>query len=202
MSLISEAAAIIFKSPFKQEIGKLEIDILDNRDIVEKTIITSNPVESGTYINDHAIDEPTEISFNARISKFSLNNSKLAQLSSLAKGKIPNRLKDAHDELYRIKEEKEPILLITKFRAYENMFLTYLNFPSDAGDGEVLKFAVRFQQLNIVESQLVSIPNSRIKIETAQKQSSYGKQTAKPLTPSPALNSGNITFGQFLNTLF
>lgn len=199
MSFFSEAAALIFKDPFKQLIGKLEIDILDSRQISEKTILTSNPVESGSYITDHAIDEPTDISFNARISKFSLNNSKLDQLSTLASGKIPNRLKDAHDELYRIKKEKQPITLITKFKTYNDMFLTELNFNSDAGDGEVLKFSVRFQHLRIVESQLVSVPNSRIKIETAKKQSAYGRQTAKPLVAQP---EENITFGQFIGTLF
>lgn len=199
--MIGELATLIFKSPFKQQIGKLEIDILDNRSVTEKRQITSNPVESGARTTDHIIDEPTQISFSARISKFSLNNSKLSQLTSLAKGKIPNRLKDAYDELYRIKDEKEPITIITKYRSYENMMISDLNFSDDSGDGEILKFSISFQQIKIVESQLVSIPNSRISIETAKKQNAYGRQTSKKLIAPPKPEE-NITFGQFVKSLF
>lgn len=200
--MFGSLVSLIFKIPFKQKIGKLDIDILDSRRIVERSIITSSPIESGSYINDHIIDEPTEISITGRISKFSLNNSKLSQLSSLVKGKIPNRLKDAHDELYRLKEEKEPFILITKFKAYEDMIISSLEFLSDPNDGDVLKFSVVFTKLNIIESQIVSIPNSRILSESAKNLSSFGRQIAKPITPSPAVSSKNISFGQFIKSLF
>lgn len=202
MSFFSDAAAIIFKTPFKQKVGKLEIDILDSRGISEKSTISANPIEDGSFITDNIRRESTEISFTARISSFSLNNSVIKQVSSLIKGKIPNRLKDAHDELYRLYDAQEPITLVTKFKSYDNMVMTSLDFASGAGDGEVLRFSVSFKEVQIAESQLVSVANSKIKNETAKKQSSFGRQVGGTATPAPAVSTGNITFGQFVKTLF
>jgi hypothetical protein len=201
MSFFNDAAAIIFKQPFNQKIGKLAIDILDGRIISESTEITSNPVEGG-YTNDNIKRIPTEISFTAKMSAFSLKNSIISQVSSLAKGRIPNRLKEAHDELYRLYNDQEPISLVSKYKTYDNMFMKDLSFPSEAGDGEVLRFNVVFQEINIVTSQLVSIDNAKIKNDNAKKQTNFGRQVGDNKTPAPAVNTGTITFGQFVKTLF
>jgi hypothetical protein len=75
MSFFTNAAAIIFKQPFTQKIGKLEVDIVSSRNISEKVSLTSNPIEGG-FNTDNAKDEPTEIVIVGIISKFSLKNSK------------------------------------------------------------------------------------------------------------------------------
>lgn len=199
MSVFTDAAAIIFKEPFTQKIGKLEIDIVLQRGITERTTISNNPIEGG-FNTDNVVDEPTEITLTCIISSFSLKNSKLKQISSLAKGKIPNRLKDAHDELYRLNAEKEPVTLVMKYKSYPDMFMSLLDMPSEAGDGETFRFTVTFKKINIVESQLVSIDNSRIKKDSAKKQSSFGRQVGGTKTPAPALKP--ITLGQFIKSLF
>ena len=201
MSFFTDAAAIIFKKPFTQKVGKLEIDIINQRGISEKTTLSNNPIEGG-FNTDNAKDDPTEITLTCTISAFSLKNSVIKQISTLAKGKIPNRLKEAHDELYRLKIDKEPITLVMKYKSYPNMFMTMLDMPSEAGDGETFRFTVRFQQINIVKSQLVSINNSIIKKDSAKKQSSFGRQVGGNKTPAPAVKPSSITLGQFIKSLF
>lgn len=199
MSFITDAAAIIFKQPFTQKLGKLDIDIVQSRNISEKSSLTNNPIE-GTFNSDNLLDESTEISITAKISKFSLKNSKIKQISSLIQGKIPNRLKSAHDELYRIKEAREPIQLVMKFKTYNSMVMTSLEMPNEAGDGESFRFTATFKEARIVESQLVSLKNSRIKLDSAKKQSSYGRQTGTSKTFTPA--QPKLTLGQFVKSLF
>lgn len=198
MSFFSDAAAIIFKQSFTQKLGKLEIDIVSSRNISEKVSITNNPIEGG-FNTDNAKDEPTEISISGIISKFSLKNSKITQVTTLLSGSIPNRLKDAYDELYRIRDEKKPITLIMKYKSYPNMLLSSLNFPDEANNGEALRFNAVFKEIRIVESQLTSIINSKIKTDTAKKKSSFGRQTGteKTFNPKP-----KITLMQFLKSLF
>jgi hypothetical protein len=198
MSFFTNAAAIIFKQPFSQKIGKLEVDIVSSRNISEKVSLTNNPIEGG-FNTDNAKDEPTEISITGRISKFSLKNSKISQLTTLAKGNIPNRLKEAHDELYRIKNEKEPITLVMKFKSYSSMVMTNLYMPNDATDGESFRFTAIFKEARIVESQLVSLDNSRIKTDSAKKESSFGRQVGENKDFSPP---SKITLGQFVRSLF
>lgn len=198
MSFITDAAAIIFKEPFGQKIGKLEIDIVSTRNISERVSLTNNLVEGG-FNTDDAKDEPTEISMTGIISKFSLKNSKISQLTTLAKGSIPNRLKDAHDELYRIKNEKEPITLVMKFKSYPNMVMTNLDILGDVSDGESLRFTTIFKEVRIVSSQLVSLDNSKIKTDTAKKESSFGRQVGEKKSFTPP---AKITLGQFVKSLF
>ena len=201
MSFFTQAASIIFKRPFAQKVGKLEIDIVNQREISEKTTITSNPVER-RFNTDNVRKEPTEISFTATISAFSLKNSVISQISSLAKGKIPNRLKEAHDELYRLRDDEEPITLVMKYKTYDNMMISDLRFSDDAGDGEVLRFVIAFKEIKIATSQMVSVSNLLIGTDNAKKVSSFGRQVGGTKTAAPAVSPSNLTFGQFVNTLF
>lgn len=201
MSFFTQAAAIIFKTSFSQKIGKLEIDILDSVGIDEKTSITDNPIEGG-FNTDNAQDDPTEISFNGRMSAFSIKNSFISKISSIAFGKSSNRLKDAHDELYRIRDDKEPITLVTKYKSYDNMLMSSLSFPRDAGNGEELRFNVTFKEIRIAESQLISVDNSKISKDSAKKLSNFGRQVGGDKVAAPALKPSNITLGQFVKSLF
>jgi len=80
--------------------------------------------------------------------------------------------------------------------------MTNLDMPAEAGDGETFRFTVTFQQINIAESQLVSIDNSRIKKDSAKKQSNFGRQVGGTKTPAPAVKPSTITLGQFVKSLF
>jgi len=198
LGFFSESVAIIFKQPFTQRLGKLEVDIVSSRIISEKVTITNNPIEGG-FNTDNAKDEPTQISITGIISKYSLKNSKIAQVTNIISGDISNRLKDAHDELYRIKNDKEPITLAMKYKQYANMLLSDLNFIDEANSGETLRFTAIFKEINIVESQLVSFDNSRIKTDSAKKTSSFGRQTGSEKTINP---KSTITLRQFIKSLF
>lgn len=192
MSSFTDSATIIFKQPFSQKIGALEIDIVSSRNISEKVSLTNNPIEGG-FITDNAKDEPSEIIISGIISKFSLKS------SLTTSGLILNRLKSAHDELYRIKNEKEPITLVMKFKTYPNMVMTNLDMMSDQNEGESFRFTATFKEIRIVESQLVDIGNLRIKTDSAKKQSSAGRQVGgqKNFDPPP-----KITLLEFLKSLF
>jgi len=199
MSFFTNAAAIIFKQPFTQKIGKLEIDIVSSRNISESISVSNNPIEEG-FNTDDARDMPTEIVVTAIISKFSLKNSKIKQLTTLASGNIPNRLKEAHDELYRIKNEKSPIKLITKYKEYPNMIMTNLYINENANDGETFRFTVTFKEVNIVISKLTAIERSYVKTDNAKNQNSYGFQTSD-ITPLPK-PPGKITAWEFFKNIF
>ena len=133
------------------------------------------------------------------ISKFSLKNSKIKQITTLASGNIPNRLKEAHDELYRIFKNKEPIALVMKFKSYSSMVMTNLDMPNDANDGETFRFTATFKEARIVFSQTITISNLTIKTDSAKKQSSFGRQVGESKDFVP---QSKISLGQFIKSLF
>ena len=202
MSFIESSVDLIFANPVTQKIGNLSIDIVSQRNISERTNVTNNPTEKG-FVTDNAKDEPTEISITGIISSHSLNKSKLSTISSLAAGKIPNRLIEAHNELYRIRDAKEPIILKMKYKIYPNMFLTALDMPADAGDGDSFRFTANFKEIRIVTSQLISVDNTKIKKDSAKKQSNFGRQAAANKAPAvPDAVKPDLTLTQFIKELF
>lgn len=202
MSFIESAVNLIFANPVTQKIGNISIDIVSQRSISEKTNVTNNPTEKG-FVTDNARDEPTEISITGIISSYSLNKSTLSSISSLAAGKIPNRLIEVHNELYRIKNDKEPIILKMKYKIYENMFLTSLDMPADAGDGDSFRFTANFKEIKIATSQLISVDNTKIKKDSAKKQSNFGRQSTTTKTAAvPDAVKPDLTLTQFVKELF
>ena len=194
MNFISDAAKIIFKFPFQQQveaeaIGFIDLDLVDSRNVSERTEISTNPIEQG-FINDNAIHSPTEITLTGRMSEFSLKSSILsangvANATSLLSGKGSiNRLQQAHDLLYQIRDRKQPITLKFPRKEYTNMFLVGLDLPNEVNDGKVLRFNLLFRQINIVSSQLVQIENPKIKTQNAKKKSDFGRQTTSSKTAS------------------
>lgn len=206
MSFVSDVASLIFKQKFSQKVGRLDIDIVSSRAVSETLTITNNPVENG-FVSDHVKKEPTEINMSGIISKYSLRNSIITSVTSLITNSLPNRLKDAHDELYRLFYEQEPITLVLKYKSYSNMVLTNLDMPEDPLDGETFRFNLNFKEVRIVQSQLVSLENSKIKDDTAKQKTSYARQTTSPTsTPTadttPTTDQSTITLTQFIKSVF
>ena len=209
ISEITNKAKIIF-GRFEQKIDVIELDLVSSRSISEKTEITQNPVEGG-FINDHIRDEPTEIVITAIISKFSIRLRNLGQANlgvittaqSFLSGGSPtrqqNRLQVVHDQLYALKDKKEPITLKMPRKDYFNMFLTSLDFPNDPNDGESLRFTASFKEVRFATSQTVAVDNSKIKTDSAKKKVNLGRQTAKPITPEIPTKP-NISLFQFLTS--
>lgn len=198
ISEITNKAKIIF-GRFEQKIDVIELDLVSSRSISEKTEITQNPVEGG-FINDHIRDQPTEIVITAIISKFSIRLRNFAQanlgaittaqsfLTAPTPDKQPqrqqNRLQVVHDQLYALKDKKEPIILKMPRKDYENMFLASLDFSDDPNTGESLRFTASFKEVKFATSQTTTIDNSKIKTQSAKKKENIGRQTANPATPA------------------
>lgn len=194
ISEITDKAKIIF-GRFEQKIGVIELDLVSQRSISEKTEITQNPIEGG-IINDHARIMPTEISISAVISKFSIRISNYAQANlgvlataqDIFTGKNPqrqqNRLQVVHDQLYKLRDTKEPITLKMPRKDYNNMFLASLDFSEDSNTGESLRFTASFKEVKFATSQLALVDNSKIKNENGKKKINLGRQAANPTTSS------------------
>jgi len=195
MSFISSTASLIFEQPKKYQLGKLDIDIVKSIDITEEKKYTQNPVDT-IFISDNAQRMPTKINFTGVISQYSIHNSFFTQLA--ASDTENDRLKSAHDELYRLYDENVKLSLDLKHKVYDNMYLTNLSMPKRPDDGISFTFILTFQEIIIVESQTTTLNNSLIKTDNAKKKENFGKDAGveKELTPeSPAFTSLTESFG-------
>lgn len=74
-----------------------------------------------------------------------------------------DRVKDAYDEIDNLVAKRQPILIITALREYENMILESFETQKSAEVGEALRFTCSAVQIRVVTSELAdAIPDPSI----------------------------------------
>lgn len=179
---------------------------------------TQFPIENGSVITDHVINEPDTLSLSGVVS-----DSPLAFLSAF------NRSTDAFNRLVRIHELKERVTVVTGIKVYENMIMTSLSVPRTVETGQALNFVMEFQQvildatvqLNLNANDPFNRTADRINRDQVADSEKYpfiqndpplslkdqaasgtdiGIQTLRPIVSStlPNITSGLIRFRGFL----
>lgn len=91
----------------------------------------------------------------------------------------------AFDYLLELRKNKIPFNIQTDLKVYENMILTKLSVPRTAADGRSLKFSASFEQITIVRTGTIILPERNTKnLPGATKKQNLGKQPRKEATAS------------------
>ena len=85
----------------------------------------------------------------------------------------------AFDYLQELRDNRVPFTVITSLRKYENMIVTSISVPQRASLGRSLEFSATFEQIEIVQTQTVIIPEQTITNPSAATQQNLGKQAQK-----------------------
>jgi len=155
-------AMINFTYPMgAKSIGGFEIDAFFSENYNFANRMTNLPIEEGSVVTDHVVEEPDTIDIEAFIgcAKFETNaNPPGPDLSNVD---IPDDLKGriikAYHELLRLKRERQPIDVVTGLTTFTDMIIVSFDIGRDAETGADLHFSMRFQSLKIVKSEEVEI---------------------------------------------
>jgi hypothetical protein len=106
-----------------------------------------------------------------------------AGLGSVA-GLIANRNRDdiqfpqkAFEYLQELRRNKIPFTVVTRLKRYEDMILTRISVPQNTDDGNSLRFTATMEQIEIVQTQTVIIPEQTVTNQSAATKQALGKQT-------------------------
>jgi hypothetical protein len=119
--------------------------------------VTDIPVEEGSTISDHVVEEQDVVSIQAFIG----NAEFIAADSSDSISKDPPdkmaRVLKAYKELLRLKRTKEVCTVTTGLDVYTDMIITSLNIDRDVETGANLPFSMEFKRIKIVKSETAAI---------------------------------------------
>ncbi len=139
--------ALLFgRKYYQSNIGGVFLDATISEEHEYNSRVTQFPVENGTVISDHIINDPIRLSISGIVS-----DSPIRFLSFF------NRSTDAFNRLIRIHELKERITVVTGIKIYENMVMTSLNVPREVGTGQALNFSMEFQQILLASSVTLNL---------------------------------------------
>ena len=96
---------------------------------------TLQPVERGSSISDHIVNDPEIITITGFISDTPIT------------GGQSNNSQLAFDVLYSIRDRKDTVSVVTNFRVYQNMALTSIDIPRRQNVGQAIEFTVELTKI-------------------------------------------------------
>jgi len=196
---------LIFNRKQPAKIGTLSLDATLRETHERTNDVPIFPIENGATISDHVRSLPITVLIDGFVT-----NSPVSLLGAggiflnNSFGNNRTRVESAFDfleEQYAGSLDldgntiREPIIIVTGLRTYNNMIMTRLSVPRDRSTGDALNFSATFQQLDIVDTLLVA--SSTIKEVNrlqAAESSNVGRQNAPEATP-PVTTATSIIKG-------
>ena len=148
--------------------------------------VTSYPVENGATVSDHVQVKNNKFSLKGRITETPIKSDPGLLKSAGVNG---NRRSLAIDYLNQIMDSRQPFLLVTENKTFENVVLTGIEYTEEAS--ESLVFDLSFEQIRLVSYGTVNTvaiktqPSKNIganmkKRVNTEKSSSEGEDTITP----------------------
>lgn len=168
-----------FKNSFGNEFGNIELDLAIDESHDWAADATQNPVEFGSPISDHVIEQPDRLTLNCFVSDTPINSG-ISNSNGL-------KLQEIFDVLYALIKKKEVVTVYTRFKIYTDMVLTSVSVPRAAGTGEALEFNCDFLNIRKVQTQTVDVPPGISAKKTAKAGGENGSVAKKT---EPTKNTG------------
>lgn len=178
-------------SSLQDDNGRVAVtfDMVDQVDVVEESVITRHPIESGSNVTDHVLNLPVKIAISGRFVDSPLSvggatffNPVAAITSAVQSGLKGGLSVQKWNTLEILRRNKVPLLLSIQQGAYPNMFIESLTAPRMKGDGTSMRFRIELQE--VVTTQLIGIlaGNARADVDP---------------TASPIQDLGNVSPSAF-----
>lgn len=118
------------RTPQAGRIGSLQLDATISENHVATAQITNEPVEQGSNISDHIVNDPEEITIEGFITNTPVT------------GGFGNNTQAAFDTLFQLREARQLITVVTAYRVYSDMAIRRIAIPRDRFTGQSLRFTV------------------------------------------------------------
>lgn len=143
-----------FKSHFGSSYGNIELDATLTEAHNWSAEVTSYPVEEGSPVTDHVIEQSDRISINGLVTDAPINF-----LPSFATfNSNTSKCQTTFDLLHKLLKLKLEMTVYTKYKVYTDMVMNDVFIPRTAENGESIEFVANFIKIRKVSTQLVKVP--------------------------------------------
>lgn len=178
-----------FKTTFGNDFGNIDLDANLQETHDWSNDVTQNPVENGSDITDHVIENPDRITIRGFISDSPLRGivgNTVAIINALSGEQSGQRTKETFDLLEKLSKLKLPVIVTTKYKIYTDMIMTNVSIPRDRSTGEGLEFVAEFISIRTVGTQTVDVPDGISEKKEAKATEALGNKA------EPQKNRGTI----------
>lgn len=163
-------------------IGPVFFDAVFSMTHEANVTITSQPVEIGANISDHAYVEPDTVTMEIG-------------MSDASEGAGSNHSVNAYNMLRSVMEAREPISLYTRLKSYTNMMVVSISTTDDYTTSTALRASIMLQKILIVNvatvkvQQTVTSSKSTASSGSSKSSSSSSKKSSSSSKKSSSSSS-------------
>jgi hypothetical protein len=159
--------------------GTITADSVIEERYDDESIITENPVETGSITSDHAYDLPQELDVTYAWSA-----------ASPQAGGQSSFLNQLYDQVLALKQGKVLLTVSTGRRLYQNLLIKSISTISDRDTENILQLRLSLRQLILTTTQTVT---------TGQANQTQASQQLIPAKTMPTQNSGTVSLAPATN---
>ena len=149
----------------RRKIGGIQLDAVINEQYTNRSTVTKFPIEDGSNINDHKIDENKTYVMAGVVSDTQLGISQIGSIIDSVTGLFGTsnasnltRSQAAYQDLLALKDSGELLSIQTGLGVMENMVILDVNVTQNPKTSKSLFFTCPMEQLRIVQSEVAVIP--------------------------------------------
>jgi hypothetical protein len=151
-SLFYQADTGVFSST-----GSVTFDLVMSEEPSLTAQVCSHPVQEGAAISDHIQPSLPSGRVSALVSNYSLKDAPNGARYDKYTSSVSNRALEAYRIFQDIFSKRLLVTLATTMGIWDNVALTSVGAPRDAGTGDALIFDISFQQLRTVQLKTVQL---------------------------------------------
>ena len=176
----------------EKSIGGIQLDAVISEAHSNEVSLTSNPVELGAEITDHAVVQPKKLNIVAQVSDTPMGLAAFGQIVDLVTGLFGTSTTDnitrsnaAYNAIIQLQEEREPIEIQTKLKLYTNMIITNVSVQQDKNTSRIVRMSIDLQQVIITESEVVQLTEEQLQAGSATEQASPAEKSGRKEAVEP-----------------
>jgi hypothetical protein len=153
-------AEVAFQYQVPQKmIGTFVVDAFISEHYQFSNSVTDIPVEEGSNISDHIIEDQDVISVEAFIGNaaFEVVTIDGNSISNLEAPDRMARVRQAYQELKKLSKSKQLLDVVLGLETFTNMVITSFNVDREVETGANLPFSMEFKKIKIVQSDTTNI---------------------------------------------
>lgn len=167
----------------QKSIGGIYLDAVLTETHNNTVRTTTNPVELGADITDHAIIEPKKITITAQVSDTPLGLAAFGEIVDSITGFFGSSTEQnitrsvaAYNAIVDLMEKREPIEVQTKLKLYRDMLVTELSTSQDKDTSRVALMTINLTEVLIAESEIVKLDPDQLEDSIRNQASSASEE--------------------------
>jgi hypothetical protein len=175
-SVTTQEVQMLYKNTHTKSIGGITIDAFLNENYGHSADVTKYPIEDGSEISDHVVQNQDVLTISGLVSKTVLTE-------DYSKTDPPvDRVGEYYNKLLALKEAGGLITVVAGLRTWTNMVITDFSLDRSKDNGGCLEFSMTLTKVKIVKSETTAISTNAGGSTSAKRQAQSKKEVGKVST--------------------